>query len=77
MKLPSTKGTIGNKDKIIGVIKEFFDTEFIIKTARMKKFVERESKLGGLIFFSLCIYSKERRDNKFGRFMQGATKRRD
>lgn len=55
MKLPSTKGTIGNKDKIIGVIKEFFDTEFIIETSRLKKFVERESKLGGLIFFSLCV----------------------
>jgi hypothetical protein len=69
MKLPSTKGTIGNKDKIIGVINEFFDTEFILKTARLKHFVDRESKLGGLIFFSLCIYRKERRSNKFGRFM--------
>jgi len=55
MKLPSTKGTLGNKDKIIGVINEFFDTEFITKTARLKKFVERESRLGGLIFFSLCV----------------------
>jgi hypothetical protein len=69
MKLPSTKGTIRNKDKIIVVIKEFFDTEFILKTAKLTHFVERESKLGGLIFFSLRIYNKERRGNKFGRFM--------
>jgi len=55
MKLSSTESAIGNKDKIIGVINEFFDREFIVKTARLKKFVERESKLGGLIFFSLCV----------------------
>ncbi len=61
MKLPSTKGTIGNKDKIIGVINEFFDTEFITKTARLKKFVERESKLGGLIFFfSACLPQRKK-----------------
>jgi hypothetical protein len=77
MKLSSTISTLENKDKIIGLIKEFFDTEFISKVSRLTNFVERESKLGGLIFFSLCIYSKERRDNKFGRFMPGATKRRD
>ena len=61
------------KDKLIEVIKGLFDAKFIEETARLTKFVQRESKLQGIIFFSLCVYSKERRNNKFRGFMQGIT----
>jgi hypothetical protein len=74
MKLSSKKE---NKDKIIEIIKGFFDTKFIEETARLTKFVQRESKLQCIIFFSMCVYSKAGRDDKFGRFMQGIAKRRD
>lgn len=66
-----------SKDKIIKIIKEFFDKNFIEATARSTKFVHRESKLQGVIFFSLCVYGQERGDDKFGGFMQRITKRRD
>ena len=44
MKLSNGTGTV-SKDKIIEMIKEFFDTKFIDDTARLTKFVQRESKL--------------------------------
>ena len=58
-----------SKDKIIEIIKGFFDTKFIETTARSRKFVQRESKLQGVIFFSVCVYGKARRNDKFGGFM--------
>ena len=63
MKLSSTKGTINTKGKIIGLIKEFFDTKFISETARSTKFVQRKSKLEAYFFFSVCLRpgKKERR----------------
>ncbi len=68
MKLSNGTGTV-SKDKIIEMIKEFFDTKFIEDTARLTKFVQRESKLQGINFFSLCVYGKKIRNNKCGRFM--------
>ncbi len=65
MKLSSTKDTIDTKGKLIGLIKEFFDTKFISETARLTKFVQRKSKLEAY-FFSLCFYGQERRNNEFG-----------
>lgn len=56
--------TIKSKDKIMGLIKDFFDTKFISETARLTKFVQRKSKLEAY-FFSLCVYSKEERRYKF------------
>ena len=58
-----------NKDKIIETIKEFFDSKFIEDMSKLTKFVQRESKVQGVIFFSLCVYSKERWHHKPGRFM--------
>lgn len=58
-----------NKDKIIELIQGFFDTKFIEETARLTQFVQRSSKLQGLIFFSVCVYSKERGHDKSGGFM--------
>jgi hypothetical protein len=55
MKLSSTKGTIDAKGKIIGIIKEFFDTNFISETARLTKFVQRKSKLRPYFFFSVFL----------------------
>ena len=55
-----------NKSRIIEIIQKFFDPEFINKTSRLTKFVQRESKLKGIIFFSVCVYSKAGRNNKFG-----------
>lgn len=66
----------GNKDKIIELIQKFFDEKFIEEASRKTKFVQRESKLQGLIFFSLCFYGKEGRNSKFGGFMQRTTKGR-
>lgn len=53
MKLSSTKR---NEDNIIAIIKGFFDPKFIEETATLTKFVQRESKLQGLIFF-LCVFT--------------------
>jgi hypothetical protein len=55
MKLSSTLSTLENKDKVIGLIKEFFDTKYISETARLTKFVQRESKLQGIFFFSVYL----------------------
>ena len=74
MKLSSKKES---KDKLIEIIEGFFETKLIEKIARVTKFVQRESKLQGVIFFSMCVYSKVRGRIKFGRFMQGITKRGD
>ena len=63
-----------NKSRIIEIIQKFFAPEFINKTSRLTKFVQRESKLQGIIFFSMCVYGKARRDDKFGGFMQRITK---
>jgi hypothetical protein len=54
MKLSSSNG---NKDKLIEIIQGFFDPKFIEEISRLTKFVQRESKLQGMIFFSLCVYS--------------------
>jgi hypothetical protein len=62
-----------SKDKLIGTIKGFFDTKFIEEIALLTKFVQRRSKLQAINFFSLRLYGKERRDNKFGGLMQGIT----
>jgi len=60
MKLSSTKSTIENKGKIIGLIKEFFDTKFISETARLTKFVQRKSKLEAYFFFSAYLRPEKR-----------------
>jgi len=49
-----------NKDKLIEIIQGFFDTNFIEKTARLTKFVQRSSKLQGIIFF-FCVCIQQRR----------------
>ena len=49
MKLSSKKTS---KDKIIELIKGFFDSKFIEETSRLTKFVQRKSKLQGIFFFS-------------------------
>ena len=49
-----------SKDKTIDLIATFFDTEFILKMARSKNFVKRKSKLGGLLFFALCVYTAKK-----------------
>jgi len=49
-----------NKDKLIGIIKEFFDKKIIEAIAASTKFVQRESKLQGINFFSVCICGQER-----------------
>lgn len=66
MKLSNKKE---NKDKIIELIQRFFDTKHIEATARLTQFVQRESKLQGLIFFSVCVYIQERGYDKSGGFM--------
>jgi hypothetical protein len=66
MKLSSKKE---NNNKIIEIIQGFFDTKYIEATARLTQFVQRESKLQGLNFFSVCVYSKERGHDKSGGFM--------
>ncbi len=55
MKLSS----IENKDKIIGLIKGFFEPKFIQETARLPKFVQRKSKLQEVSFF-LCVFTAMR-----------------
>ena len=55
MKLSSTQGTNEPKDRIIEIIKEFFDTKFISKTARLTKFVQRRSKLEASFFFFVYL----------------------
>ena len=57
MKLSSKKR---NKDKIIELMQDFFDTNFIEKTARLTKFVQRESKLQCINFFS-CVCLQQRK----------------
>jgi hypothetical protein len=57
MKLSSKKE---NEDKIIERIKGFFDTQFIEEISRLTKFVQRKSKLQGIVFFSMCVYRQER-----------------
>jgi hypothetical protein len=74
MKLSSTSE---NKDRLIEIINGFFDAKFIDEASRLTKFVQRESKLKSILFFSLCVYSKAGRGNKFGGFMQGVAERRD
>jgi hypothetical protein len=56
MKLSSKKTS---KDKIIEQIKGFFDTKFIEETSRLTKFVQRKSKLQGIIFF-LCVFTSKK-----------------
>ena len=58
MKL-STKSK--DKNSIILVIQKFFDNEKIEETARATNFVQRESKLDSVIFFSLCVFTSQRR----------------
>lgn len=65
MKLSITE----NKNRLIATIKDYFDSEFIDKISRETKFVQRTSKLQGMIFFSMRIYSEARGCNKFGGFM--------
>lgn len=50
--------TIKSKDKIMGLIKDFFDTKFISETARLTKFVQRKSKLEAYFFFSVCLQQR-------------------
>ena len=58
MKL-STKSK--DKNKIISIIQKFFDIDKIGETAKATHFVQRESKLDSVIFFSLCVFTSERR----------------
>jgi hypothetical protein len=60
MKLSSKKE---NEDKIIDRIKGFFDTQFIEEISRLTKFVQRKSKLQGIVFFSMCVHRQERGNN--------------
>jgi hypothetical protein len=46
-----------NKSSLIREISEFFDKDFIEKLARDTGFVKRESKLQGLDFFLLCVFT--------------------
>lgn len=50
------------KDKIIGKIKEFFDKKFIETIARTTKFLQRESKLQGIIFFFYVYLPQRKRE---------------
>jgi hypothetical protein len=68
--------TLHDKNSLVEQISKFFDKEKVEQVARETKFVQRESKLDGMIFFSLCVYSQEGSDHKFGRFMQRITDRR-
>jgi acyl carrier protein len=44
-----------DKNKIISIIQKFFDIDKIEETARATNFVQRESKLDSVIFFSVCV----------------------
>ena len=44
-----------DKNKVISIIKKFFETEIIEETARDTNFVQREGKLNAVnFFFSVC-----------------------
>jgi acyl carrier protein len=58
------------KNNIISIIEKFFDTEKIETIARAKNFVQRNSKLNSVIFFSLRVCLSERFCTKFGRLLQ-------
>lgn len=50
-----------NKDKIIEIVQRFFDTKFIEETAKLTKFVQRKSKLQGVIFFfCVCLHPSKK-----------------
>lgn len=69
MKL-STKSK--DKNKIISIIQKFFDIEKIEATARATNFVQRASKLDSVIFFSVCVWTSERKHREFRRLLQGS-----
>ena len=48
---------IETKSKLLESIRKIFDEKFIEATTKGTQFVQRKSKLQGLIFFSLRFYS--------------------
>jgi hypothetical protein len=62
--------TIKDKNNIISIIQKFFDIDKIEETARLANFVQRESKLGSVIFFSLCVCTSKRSYQEFRRLLQ-------
>ena len=74
MKLSSKKE---NKDKIIELIKGFFDSKFIEETSRMTKFVQRKSKLQGIIFFSYVCLQPRKKEQLVWRIYAGNYKKKE
>jgi len=74
MKLSSKKTS---KDKIIEVIKGFFDSKFIEETSRITKFVQRKSKLQGVIFFSYVCSQPSKKGQLVWRIYAGNYKKKE
>jgi len=45
-----------SKNNIISIIEKFFDIEKIKQIAEETNFVQRESKLDAIKFFSVCVF---------------------